>query len=221
VIVGVVSNVKEIELNEVEFADVYVPFAQVPSPWLELVARTGVPPAAVAAALRDRAASLDSSMPVTSVRTFDDRVRSALQADRFNAILITSFATLAVLLAAIGIYGALAYHVQMRTRELGVRLALGARPARLVGASLWHAARVGLIGGALGLVGTLALAAALGSALYLVPGAHSGLLYGVTTTDPVVLLAAFAAIVVVAIAAGVVPARRVARVDPLVALRNE
>lgn len=220
VIVGVVSNVKEIELNETEIADVYVPFAQVPAPWVELVARSGGS-AGVVGALHERMASLDPSMPVTSFTTFDDRLARALQGDRFNLILIASFAGLAVVLAAIGIYGALAYHVQTRTREFGVRLALGAQPARLVTGSLWQAARLGIAGGAMGLGGTLVLAAVLGNALYLVPGAHEGLLYGVTTTDPVVLGSAYVAIVAVAIAAGVVPARRVARIDPLLALRNE
>ena len=221
VIVGVASNVKEVGLNEVEFGDVYLPFAQLPSPSIELVARTGVPPLGVADALRQRAARVDPAMPVTSLTTFDTRVIRALQGDRFNLILIGSFAGLALLLAAIGIYGAVAYHVQARTREFGVRLALGARPARLVAAALWQSARLGLVGAALGLTGTLALAVPLGNALYLVPGDHEGLLYGVSTTDPAMLALAGLGIVLMALAAGAFPARRVARVDPVLALRQQ
>ncbi|MFI5177956.1 MAG: ADOP family duplicated permease [Vicinamibacterales bacterium] len=221
VIVGVASNVKEVGLNEVDFGDIYLPFAQVPSPWIELVVRAGVPPATLGDALRERAAHVDPAIPVTSVATFDARVARALQGDRFNLLLIGAFAGLAVLLASIGIYGAVAYSVQARTRELGVRLALGARPGRLVGAALWQAGRLGVVGGAIGLAATLLLAVPLGNALYLVPGQHEGLLYHVSTTDPVMLAAAFALVIVVAILAGAVPARRVARVNPVVALRAE
>jgi putative ABC transport system permease protein len=221
VVVGVASNVKEVGLNEVDFGDLYLPFAQLPSPWIELVVRAGVPPSSLGDALRQRAAHVDPAIPVTSVTTFEARVTRALQGDRFNLLLIGAFAGLAVLLAAIGIYGAVAYNVQARTREFGVRLALGARPARLVGAALWQAGRLGLVGGALGLAVILALAVPLGNALYLVPGAHEGLLYHVSTTDPVMLAAAIALVIVVAVLAGALPARRVARVDPVAALRAE
>jgi len=221
VIVGVANNIKEVGLNEVDFGDIYLPFAQLPTTSIELVARASVPPAALTDALRQRAARIDPAMPVGSLSTFDARVSRALQGDRFNLMLIGSFAGLALVLAAIGIYGAIAYSVQARTRELGVRLALGAQPTRLVGAVLWQAGRLGLIGAALGLGATLALAVPLGNALYLVPGDHEGLLYGVTTTDPAALLIAGVGIVLMALVAGAFPARRVARVDPVLALRHE
>jgi len=155
------------------------------------------------------------------VTTFEARLSDALKADRFNMLLTVTFATVAVLLAAIGVYGAVSYAVQARTREFGVRLAFGARPSRLVGSALWQAGRIGLIGGGVGLAITLAVARVIGSALYLVPGVHNGLLYGVTTTDPVMLGCAFALTIVIAIVAGAVPARRVAGVDPVRALRAE
>jgi putative ABC transport system permease protein len=221
VIVGVAHNIKEVGMNEVDFGDIYLPFAQLPSPAVELVARGSVPAAGLADTLRQRAARIDPAMPVTSVTTFDARVSHALQGDRFNLMLIGSFAGLALALAGIGIYGAIAYSVQARTRELGVRLALGAQPGRLVGAVLWQAGRLGLIGAAIGLAGTLALAVPLGNALYLVPGDHEGLLYGVTTTDPAVLAAAGLGIVLMALVAGALPARRVASVDPVLALRHQ
>ena len=220
-IVGVAANIKEVGINEVDFADIYVPFAQSPAPALELIARTSVPASTLLTSLRQQAASLDPAIPVTSATTFDARLSDALQGDRFNLLLTGAFAAVAVLLAAIGVYGAVAYAVQARTRELGVRLALGAKPSRLVGSALWQAGRIGVIGGAAGVGLTLVLARLIGDALYLVPGSHNGLLYKVTTTDPVMLACAFAGIVVVALIAGAVPARRIAGVDPVRALRAE
>jgi putative ABC transport system permease protein len=108
-----------------------------------------------------------------------------------------------------------------RTREFGVRLALGAQPSRLVWATLWQWGRLGVVGGALGIAATLVLARVIGNTWYLVPGSHNGLLYEVTTTDPAALSLSFAGIILVALAAAAVPARRVGRVDPVLALRSE
>jgi putative ABC transport system permease protein len=219
-IVGVAANVKEIGLNEIEFNDIYVPFAQVPAPWIELIVRASSA-ATTAAAVRDHVARVDPGIPVTRLATFEERVAGALQGDRFNLLLIAAFAGVAVLLAAVGVYGGVGYNVQARRHEFGVRLALGAYPWRLVVAALWHELRTVLAGGAIGLGAAIALAAAIGDALYLVPGSHNGLLYGVTTTDPAMLAAAFAAVLVVAALAAAIPSHRVSRVDPVSALRNE
>lgn len=220
-VVGVASNVKEVGLNEVEFADIYVPFAQMPAPSVELLVRAGVPAATLSEPLREHAARLDPAVPVTRVTSLEERVATALRGDRFNLLLISGFAGVALLLSIVGVYGAVAYNVQARTREFGVRLALGARPLSLINAALRDAARFGVLGGSLGVAGTLALAALVGDGLYLVAGSHNGLLYDVTTTDPVTLATAFSGIVVVAILAGAIPALRVARVDPAAVLRNE
>ena len=220
-IVGVAANVKQVGLNEIEFKDLCVPFAQAPSPGLEIVARTGIDAAAVIPALRAALAGVDRGVPVGTATTFEQRISDALREDRFNLLLISWFASVALLIAGIGIYGAVAYAVQERTREFGVRLALGARPRTIVMAAFSQAARFGLLGGSLGLAGAVALARVLGSALYLVPQEHSGLLYGVRTTDPFALGCAFAGVVAVSLAAAAIPARHVARVDPLVALRQE
>jgi ABC-type antimicrobial peptide transport system permease subunit len=136
-------------------------------------------------------------------------------------LLLAGFAAMAILLAIVGVYGAIAYAVQMRTQELGVRLALGARPSRLVGTTLRQAGWLGVAGGAAGAGLVILLARLIGDALYLVPGSHNGLLYGVSTTDPAMLAGAFLGIVVVALLAALVPARRVARLDPLAALRRD
>jgi ABC-type antimicrobial peptide transport system permease subunit len=148
-------------------------------------------------------------------------VTDALREDRFHLMLIGAFAAVAITLAGIGIYGAVAYAAQERRREFGVRLALGARPAGLVLMALRESLRVGMIGGALGLAISLLVAKLLGTSLHLVPGEHNGLLYGVQTTDPVILGSALVGLLVLALAAGAVPARGVARLDPLDALRPE
>jgi putative ABC transport system permease protein len=221
VIVGVVSNVKDTGFNEVDFNNLYLAFAQAPPPVVELVVNSAIPAAGIAGALRTAAAGVDPALPVPGATTLTQSVDDALQEDRFNLLLIGFFAVAATLLAAIGIYGTMVCAVQERTREFGVRLALGAMPRAIVGSALWESARVGLAGSVLGAAITIVLARILGNALYLVPGEHEGLLYGVKTTDPIALGSAFVALVAVATLAGLVPARQAARVDPLVALRNE
>jgi putative ABC transport system permease protein len=220
-VIGVVATVKDVGINEIEFGNLYVPFAQVPSSRLELIVRSGLPPAGLLDPLRREMVQVDPAMPVTSVTSFDRRVATALQRDRFNLILISSFAAVALVLAAIGVYGTVAYHVESRTRELGVRLALGAQRLQLVGVAFWHTGRIAVLGGSLGIVATLAIARAIGNALYLVPGSHNGLLYGVSTTDPGMLGAALMGTIAVAVVAGAIPARRVTRIDPVQALSRE
>ena len=221
VIVGVVANVKEVGINEVEFSDIYVPFDQMPAPMVEAIVRSNAPLASVSSVLKDGIARLDPSMPVGEPIRFEQRVSNALQGDRFNLLLISGFACAAVLLAAVGIYGNVAYNTQARVREFGIRLALGARPERLVAGALGQAGRFVLAGGIAGLIGAAALAVVIGDELYLVPGSHNGLLYGVKTTDPTMLGSALILILVVAGIAAVLPARRVADVDPVSALRND
>jgi ABC-type antimicrobial peptide transport system permease subunit len=160
-------------------------------------------------------------MPVTSVAPLAQRVASATQSERFNLILVAGFAIMALLIAAIGIYGALAYAATARWREFGVRLALGATPRALLRHVLWQAARLGLVGGIIGVAGALLVAVSLGDALYLVRGQHMGMLFGVTTTDPWSLTGAVIGVVTIALIAGAVPAWRVARIDPARVLRSE
>ena len=220
-IVGVVSNAKEIGLHETGFSDIYVPFAQAPASSLELIVHGSVPPATFANDLRRTAAEVDPNMPVGNVIPLQRRVTDALRGDRFHLLLVGVFAAVAVVLSAIGIYGAVAYAAEQRRREFGVRLALGASPAGLMVTALREALRVGIIGGVAGVGIGLVLARLLGNSLYFVPGEHMGLLHGVQTSDPVVLGSAFCGLLFVAATAGLIPARRVARLDPLIALREE
>jgi len=218
-IVGVVADIKEVGLNEVDFSDISLPLAQHSPTTLELVANATLAPPTMVDALRHTIATIDSSVPVVSVRTLPNAVEDARRGDRFNLLLIGAFAVVAILMAGVGIYGVLSYAVAQRTRELGVRLALGARPSGILLLALGEAVRLGTMGTVLGLATVIVIARLLGSALYLVPAKHDGLLYGVTTTDPSTLAAACALVILISAAAGFVPARRATRIDPIQALR--
>jgi ABC-type antimicrobial peptide transport system permease subunit len=188
---------------------------------MELIVHAAVPPSVLADELRVVAGDVDPGIPAGAVVPLERRVTDALREDRFHLLLIGAFAVVAIVLSGIGIYGAVAYAAQRRRREFGVRLALGAPPGGLVLTAFRESLRVGVMGGLAGLGITVAAAKLLGNALYLVPGEHNGLLYGVQTTDPVVLGSALAGLLAVAGLAGAIPARKVARLDPLVALRQE
>ena len=220
-IVGVAARCRDVGINEVEFGNLYLPFDQAPAPGVDLVVRTSIPAAGVSDMLRRVASDVDPDLPLSQLTTMAQRVEGALQGDRLNTLLIGGFAAIAIVLATVGIYGSMACAVQERTREFGVRLALGQQPHAMVRATLWESARFGVVGAAIGLSITVIVARLLGNALYLVRGEHSGLLYGVTTTDPVVLGGAALALILLAALAGLAPARQVSRVDPLIALRAE
>jgi ABC-type antimicrobial peptide transport system permease subunit len=149
------------------------------------------------------------------------RVDAAFRGDRFHLLLIGVFALTALALAAISIYAAMAHAAEQRSREFGLRLALGAQPSGIFGLALGQAFTLGVLGTSFGLIATLAIARALGDALYLVPRAHNGVIYGVTTTDLPTLVAAALVLVAVALLAGLIPARRVSAVDPAIALRGD
>ncbi len=221
VIVGVVSDVRNFSVNEVEFNNLYLAFDQAPAPAFELVAAAGVPPSEAIAGLRAAAARTDSALPVTTVATLNQRVQDAMRGDRFNLIVVAFFALGATLLAAIGIYGAMACSIEERTREFGIRIALGALPRALVVSALSSSLKIGLIGGSAGIAISFALARLLGNALYLVPGQHGGLLYGVKATDPAALASAAITLFTVVFLSGLLPARQAVRIDPLIALKTE
>lgn len=220
-IVGVVGNVKEVGIDEVEFNDIYVPLAQAPAPGLELIVRADIDPAAILQPLRDAAAGADPEIPVGTAAPLERRVEGVLREDRFHLLLIGSFAIVAIVLAGIAVYGAVASMAHQRRREYGIRIALGARAAHVLTSALREPVRIGLAGAVAGIGTSLVAAAAIGDAFYLVPGQHNGLLFNVKTTDPIVLGSAAAGVLAVAVLAGAIPARRLARVDPLSVLRAE
>jgi putative ABC transport system permease protein len=220
-IVGVSASAKEVDVHEADMNGLYLPFAQAPSPDVAVFVLAAGDQTGIVAAIRSAVASVDPSLPVRRVFPFGDLVTGSLQGARFNAMLTTWFAGVAMLIAAVGIYGSMSRAVRERTREFGVRAALGATRAAILGSALGQSVRVVAGGGAAGLLGVFVLARLLGSALYLVPGQHSGILYGVSMTDPLTVGVASGALIAVALAASVIPARQATKIDPLVALRSE
>jgi ABC-type antimicrobial peptide transport system permease subunit len=166
--------------------------------------------AAIAPSVRSAIWSVDNGVPVFDVRTMNDVVARSLATRRFTVALLSSFAALALLLAVIGLYSVLAYGVTQRTPELGVRLALGASPRQLVGLVLGEGLRLTMVGLAVGLV-----------VASIVARAMTPLLFGVASFDPLAFAGSAVVLLLVALAASGVPARRAAGVDPLIALRSE
>ena len=205
-IVGIVGNVHQFGLESEPTFDVYLAGGWTPY----FVIRTGSDPATVAAAATDVIHRADASLPVTHVMTMDALLSGSVSPRRFSAVLIGAFAALALVLAAVGIYGVMSYTVSQRTQEIGIRMALGAQPGDVQGMILGHSAKLTLLGVGLGLTGSFVLVQFLTS-----------LLFGVGAYDAVTFIGVSLLLAVVAMAAAYVPARRAVRVDPLVALRYE
>jgi putative ABC transport system permease protein len=188
----------------------YIPYAQLPGPQPAVVVRTKIDPLSVEPPVRAAIASLDKDIAVYGVKSFEDLFSASSARERFNAFLFSLFAGLALVLAAIGIYGVVAYSVSQTTHEIGIRLALGARPADVLRLSLWGGLKYVAVGLAIGLVGALTLTRLI-----------STMLYGVKPYDPVCLAASAGAVTVIALLACYLPARRATKVDPMEALRYE
>jgi putative ABC transport system permease protein len=218
-VVGVVKNAVRSEWSASEHEEIYLPFLQNRS-YLEgsgahvayqtLVIRTSGEAAALAPAVRNAVWSLDSNLPVSEVQTMDAVVARATAQPRFNLFLLATFATVALVLAAVGIYGVMSYSVSRRTHEIGLRMALGAQPGDVVKVVVGQAMALAIIGASAGLVGALALGRFM-----------SSFLYGVQPSDPLTFVAMAVVLGAVALAASYIPARRATRIDPLLALRHE
>jgi predicted permease len=214
-IVGVVGNVKYEGLGEKDQPTMYVPYFDSGwCPWFSremyVVVRSASDPEKVVSALQSAALSLDNQLALAHVRTMNQLLHESVAGSRFRAVLFGVFATVALVLAMIGIYGVMAYSVSQRTREIAIRVALGAHRMNILRTILREGAGLALLGVATGFVVALALSRAL-----------AGLLFGVHAADPVTFVAVSALLLVVALAACYVPARRAMRVDPIVALRYE
>jgi putative ABC transport system permease protein len=208
-VVGVVGDVRSTALNQ-ESPALYYPMASRVWPLMDIVVRSAGPPATILPSIRQKVHELDAELPLATVRTMDEWVSTSAAQPRLSAVLVGAFAAMAVLIAAIGIYGVLAYSVTQRTREIGVRVALGARRSGVLGLIVKEGMTVAAIGIAIGLLCALGLGRAVGS-----------LVYGLAPEDPATFTGVAAVLAVVALAACVVPARRAARVDPIIALRDE
>ncbi len=206
-VVGVVGNVRHDALDLPINPEIYMAFAQRPMTGMALVLRAG-DPVGIATAVRDQVRAIDPNLPVYAARTMDDLLASSVGARRFTATLLGVFAGLALFLAAVGLYGVLATWVSQRRREIGIRLALGARDDDVLRLVVGRGLLLTSIGIGLGLAGGLVAGRMI-----------SGLLFGVTAHDPVVLAGLPLLVTAVTLAACWVPARRAARVDPMLALR--
>ena len=210
-IVGLVQNAKYSEVKDAVPPLFFRPYRQDPEIGaINFYVRAAGESAPILAAIPKLVAGLDAGLPVENLRTLPQEVKENVFLDRFLSVLSAAFAVLATLLAAVGLYGVLAYTVTQRTREIGLRIALGATPSSVRGLVLRQVGAMTLIGGAIGLVTASALGRLAESLLYQLKG-----------SDPVVLIGSAVALTVVAVAAGLVPAMRASRVDPMRALRYE
>ena len=209
-IVGLVANTKHQDVRLPEQPFLYLPYRQEDSvSSMTFYLRTILPPPELLRAVPALLASIDPNVAVTSLTTLQQRIRDSAVLDRTITLLSVGSAVLAALVATVGLYGVLAYSVAQRTREFGLRVALGADPARLRATVLGQVGRLTLLGGAVGTVGALGLGRVAQSLLYEIEGLPA-----------TVIAAAVASLAVVALAAGFVPAHRAARINPTEALRH-
>ncbi len=210
-IIGVVGDVRHETLQADVHPGMYLPYAQAPTRLpLILLLRGASNPATLASAVRLQVHDLDPQLPVYDVKTMNQVLSAAVARPRFVTFLMTAFAGIAVLLAVVGIYGVMSYTVAQSTRELGIRMALGAQRRSILKLVIGRGLTLTLLGICIGLVGALGLTRLMAS-----------LLFGVTATDAMTFIGVPAILIVVTLLACYLPARRATRVDPMVALRCE
>lgn len=209
-IVGVVADVRYSGLDDPGEAAIYTPFAQTPFMWSNLMIRTSVPPQTLVHSVRNAIVSANSTLLPANFVTMDQLVSESVAQPRFNTVLLAAFAALALALAAVGIYGVIAYSVNQRTHEIGVRMALGARNGDVLRLVLRQGMKPALVGALIGLAGAWAATRLI-----------SGLLFEVNATDPATFAAVTLSLLAIALLACWIPARRATKVDPMVALRCE
>jgi len=209
-IVGVVGTVKQYGLDNEGKIVVYFPHQQNADNGMFLVARTASNPAALSAAIVGQIHAVDSKVAVYEVRTMQDRLYASLARQRFSTAMLGAFALFALILAAVGVYGVMAYLVSQSTHDIGLRMALGAQPANIVGMVMRQGMKLAAFGIAAGLIGAAALTRVM-----------AGLLFGVSATDVPTFAAVTLLLALIALLATYIPARRATGVDPIVALREE
>jgi putative ABC transport system permease protein len=208
--VGIVSDVRDVQPQIEPQPKMYVPYLQLPQSAMQVMVRTRVDPMKVTAAVKSQIVAVDKDQPVSSVATIAQTLSESTSEPRFRSELLSAFALLAVVLAAVGLYGVMAYSVTQQTHEIGIRMALGAERRAVSMMVVKHGMVLTLIGIAVGLAGAFALTRLL-----------SDMLYGVQPSDRTSFLAVFLLLAAVGLLASYIPARRATKVDPMVALRYE
>ena len=209
-VVGVVGRVKHQSLDDDPRIALYLPHGQAPTRTMSVVVKSALDPASLGGAAREAIRQVDAALPLYSVRTMEQFVERSLAQQRFTALLLAVFAAMALAVAAIGTYGVMAYLVGQGTRDIGIRMALGASRSRILVLVLRYGAWLAAAGIGAGLAGAVVLSRFL-----------SALLFGVSAHDPLTFAAIPALLLGVSLLACYVPARRAARVDPIVSLRCE
>jgi putative ABC transport system permease protein len=209
-VVGIVGNVKQRGAVKETYPEIDLPLEQDPTPAMTLVLRTSMEPGSLISVARQTISNLDPTLPVYAVQTMTDVMSQSRAPQQFQAWMLTAFAGLALLLAAVGIYGVMSQWVAQRTAEFGVRMALGARPAQLLKLVLGQGIGMAAVGTGVGVIGAIVLSRFMRS-----------FLFGVSTYDPATLVSVCVVLLIVALLASYVPARRATKVDPMVALRYE
>jgi putative ABC transport system permease protein len=210
VVVGVVGDVKAEGMGAPTIPESYVSYAQLPFAPMSVVVRTEIAPASIVSMLTSEVQSLDNALPLLHVKTLDEYVDDSIVGTRFETFLLGTFGVLAFLLTAVGLYGVISYTVVQRTREMGIRIALGADRTAILGMVVKNGALLACAGALIGL-----------AAAFLLTRLMASLLFGVGPTDPLTFLCVPIALITVALFASYIPARRAAKVDPMVALRYE
>jgi putative ABC transport system permease protein len=213
-VIGIVRDTRHESLGADPYPQMYAVNTQASQRSMALVARVAADPGAMIASVRSTVAELDSSLALNNARTMDQVIAQSVARPRFNMLLMSLFAVLALLLAAIGIYGVMAYSVAQRTQEIGIRMALGANAPAILGMVLRQGLRLTVAGIGIGLLGAFLVTR-------LIAGLLSGLLYKVGASDPWTFASIAIVLAAVAVLACLVPARRAMRIDPMNALRYE
>ena len=208
-IVGVVGDVTQQGLVRGSSPHVYEPFSQAPNSFMTLIVRGSSDPTALVPAIRSKVIELDPELPLQRVTTLDKIISNSIRQQRFTSVVLSVFAAVALVLALAGLYGVISYSVAQRTRELGIRVALGAQVGDVLRLVLKQGMTYVLIGEVVGIAGAYALT-----------GLMKGLLFGVTATDKTTFIAVAVSLFLVALVACYVPARRATKVDPLIALKT-
>jgi putative ABC transport system permease protein len=209
-IVGVVGDVRQLGLQQDPPPILYMPYQQFPLPFTNISVRSSLSRGDVAALVRAQLNAIDANLPPGDVDTLQGLIDTSIAQPRFRTMLVAAFAAIALLLAAVGVYGLVSYSVAQRTREIGIRIALGAQPRQVLAQIMREGVMLAVVGVALGLLSALVAGRAIATFLFNVPA-----------TDPLTLGSVAALLLAVAALATYIPSRRALGVDPLTALRSD